>query len=273
AVAVRSSHEELTYAELAARSGRMANVLLSRGVVPGTFVALALASSINTIATILAVLRCGGAYIPLGLGNPPDRLRTMIADSRPIALIEDDTGESLAPSGVAAVRLGELLRLAETESDSIPHIPVDANHAAYIIYTSGSTGRPKGVVIEHGGLSNLVSGQIAAFGIDACSQVLQFASLGFDAAVSEIFTALCVGGTLRLCARNELVPGLPLITTLRAGVTVATLPPSLLAVLPTEGLDGLTTVISAGEACSDAVVIRWSNNRRFINAYGPTEAS
>ncbi|MGB8955814.1 MAG: amino acid adenylation domain-containing protein [Tumebacillaceae bacterium] len=145
---------------------------------------------------------------------------------------------------------------------------------AYVIYTSGSTGRPKGVLLEHRGLANLVQAQRDAFSIQTESRVLQFASLSFDASVSEIFTALCAGAMLCLASKSDLMPGSALVNTLHTNsITVVTLPPSVLALLQPEDVPSLQTVVTAGEACSLELAKRWSTGRRFLNAYGPTETT
>jgi acyl-coenzyme A synthetase/AMP-(fatty) acid ligase/acyl carrier protein len=109
------------------------------------------------------------------------------------------------------------------------------------------------------------------FGVHADSQVLQFANLGFDASVSEIFVTLGNGACLHLAGPEDMAPGQPLLDTLRRRrITLVTLPASVLASLPPADLPDLATVVSAGEACSSAVVERWTRHG-LINAYGPTE--
>ncbi len=104
--------------------------------------------------------------------------------------------------------------------------------------------------------------------------MLQFASLSFDASVSEIFTTLVAGATLVLAQRDTLMSPATLLALLRdMAITTVTLPPSLLAMMPSENLPALETVVSAGESCSWEVALRWSEGRRFLNAYGPTEAT
>src|SRR5439155_25040153 len=110
-----------------------------------------------------------------------------------------------------------------------------------------------------------------AFGIDASSRVRQFAPLGFDAVISETFTALGAGATLCL---EDRAPGHDLGELLaRRAISVVTLPPSLLRLLPDDDLPELRTVVSAGEACSAEIVARWARTRRMINAYGPSECT
>ncbi|HEY5954559.1 MAG TPA: amino acid adenylation domain-containing protein, partial [Terrimicrobiaceae bacterium] len=164
---------------------------------------------------------------------------------------------------------------AESDDDAVTSISeVGPNDPAYVIYTSGSTGHPKGVLIAHRGLINLVA-QNEAFGIRAQSRVLQFASLSFDASVWEIFTTLCSGATLVMGSREELLPGPALAQFLKTRrVNVALIPPSLLRLLPPiEEFPDLETLVSGGEVCTTELVQRWAPGRRFLNAYGPTEAT
>jgi amino acid adenylation domain-containing protein len=164
-------------------------------------------------------------------------------------------------------------RISE-QSEGEPVSGVAADNQAYVIYTSGSTGRPKGVMVVHKGLSNLVEAQKEAFGLGNQSRVLQFASLSFDASVSEIFTALAAGGSLHVYGRESLMPGEGLERALMEDeITTVTLPPTVLAALGEEEFINLQTVIAAGEACGAEIVERWGGVRRFLNAYGPTEAT
>jgi amino acid adenylation domain-containing protein len=150
-----------------------------------------------------------------------------------------------------------------------------ADNLAYVIYTSGSTGQPKGVLVQHRGVCNLALALVQAFGVSATSRVLQFSSISFDAIVSEIFKTLLTGATLCLARAESLLPVEPLLQELRQQrISMVTLPPSVLAVLPAGELPALRTVISAGEACTAELVAHWSSEQRqFLNAYGPTEVT
>ena len=157
-----------------------------------------------------------------------------------------------------------------------PHDPrlSEPENLAYLIYTSGTTGRPKGVMLEHRGLVNLISCQAPAYQIGPGKRVLQFASPGFDAAVAEIFTTLCSGGTLVL-AQKEILTSPPDLTRFlrERRIQNVTLPPSLLALLPGDDLPGLEVIISAGEALPLEIANRWVQGRTLINGYGPTEGT
>ncbi len=168
---------------------------------------------------------------------------------------------------------GDWEQIAQQPAEN-PDTAATPDDLAYVIYTSGSTGRPKGTLLQHRGLCNLAHVVIEKFEIGPASQVLQFASFSFDASVSEILPALLAGATL-VMARRETLTSIPdLVELLRQrAISVVTLPPSLLAALPAEDLPALRTVVSAGEACPWEVAERWAVGRRFLNGYGPTEAT
>jgi amino acid adenylation domain-containing protein len=160
------------------------------------------------------------------------------------------------------------------ENADNPAVAIHPDGLAYVIYTSGSTGHPKGVQVSHRGIANLALAQTAAFRVTHGSRVLQFAPLSFDASVSEMAMAFHAGAALVLAARDELMPGAPLVRLLREqAVSVATLPPSVLAALPEADLPALRTLVVAGEACPADLAARWAPCRHFVNAYGPTEAT
>ncbi|HEU4557489.1 MAG TPA: amino acid adenylation domain-containing protein [Longimicrobium sp.] len=274
AVALSHGAAETTYAELDAGANRLAHHLVSLGVGPETRVGGVAERSAGTLVAVLGVRKAGGAYVPLDPAYPAERLRWMLEDSGIGVLVSASAAAAAALplDGVELVALDrDAAALAARPADD-PAVEVDEDNLAYVIYTSGSTGRPKGVLVPHRGIPNLVTAQVRRFGVDGSSRVLQFASLSFDASVSEVFSALSAGATLVLASREELLPGEPLLELLRRErITKATLPPSVLATLRDAELTGLRTLISAGEAVSAAVVARWAPGREFHNAYGPTE--
>ncbi len=275
ATAVVFESDSLTYAELNARANQIAHFLRSEDVGPETMVGLCVERSLDMIAGVLGILKAGGAYVPLDPSYPPERLAYMIQDSQACVLLtQARVSELLTTSGVRAVCLDTDWEAIATYPDTNPEGSTTSRDLAYVIYTSGSTGTPKGVLLEHRGLCNLIGAQINAFEIDRTSRLLQFASLSFDASVSEIFTALCAGATLCLARQETMASADDLVDVLRnERITTVTLPPSVLKVIDPVGLPELKTVIAAGERCPASVVARWAPGRRFLNAYGPTETT
>ncbi|WP_375492692.1 amino acid adenylation domain-containing protein [uncultured Nostoc sp.] len=275
AVAVVFENQQLTYHQLNCRANQLAHYLQSLGVKPDVLVGICVERSLEMVVGLLGILKAGGAYVPLDPDYPQDRLSFMLEDAQVLLLLtQQHITESLPEHQAKLVCLDEVWEQITENNQDNPTSKVRAFHLANLIYTSGSTGRPKGVMVEHRGLCNLAQAQIQTFGVDYDSRILQFASLSFDASISEVVMALGSGATLYLGTKDSLMPGMPLIEQLRdRGITHITLPPSVLAVLPTEELPALQTMIVAGEACSVELKKKWSAGRNFFNAYGPTEAS
>ena len=275
AVAVIFEDQSLTYSDLDKRANQAAHLLVSLGVGPGALVGIWMDRSPEAIVAIFAVLKAGGAYVPLDPAYPEDRLAFMVEDAQiAVLLTQTRLAPSIPRSGARVICLdGGGAELAE-QPDTAMTARAAPGDVAYVIYTSGSTGRPKGVQVEHRSVCNLAQAQSRLFGVKAGSRVLQFASLSFDASVSEIVVTLTVGATLCLAPRESLLPGPGLLRLLRErAIEVVTLPPSVLAMLPPEPLPALRTIIAAGEACPSELVTKWGRGRRFINAYGPTEST
>jgi amino acid adenylation domain-containing protein/non-ribosomal peptide synthase protein (TIGR01720 family) len=275
AVAVVFEDQQLTYQELNARANQLAHYLKTLGVKPEVLVGICVERSLDTIVGILGILKAGGAYVPLDPAYPQERLAFMLEDSAVSVLLTQSYLNEQLPTHLAQfVYLDKDWEDISQQREDNPILAVTAKSLAYVIYTSGSTGKPKGVLLEHQGLCNLGIAQQLLFGVNSDSRVLQFASLSFDASVWEIFMALTAGATLVLAPQDALMPGLPLLKLLQQqSITIVTLPPSALAVLPVERLPILQTIAVAGEACSADLVMCWAAERQFFNAYGPTEST
>ncbi|MFC9328959.1 amino acid adenylation domain-containing protein [Kitasatospora sp. NPDC057015] len=194
--------EELGYAELDERADRLARLLLCRGLGPDRIAALALPRSTTTVTAVLAVLKAGGAYLPLDLDHPDERLALVLDDARPaVVLTTREVADRLPevpgavtlllddPATAAALAALPGGPLTDTERGG----PVDPAGAAYVIHTSGSTGRPKGVVIPHTGLANLVHDHLETVFADALRatgrerlRALHTASFSFDSSWEQL---------------------------------------------------------------------------------------
>ncbi len=282
--AVVSGEERLSYAALEERANRLAHVLLGRGVGAEDVVAIALPRSADMIVAMLAVLKTGGAYLPLDPAYPPARIAMMLADASPrLVLSEAGTAAELADGLTGCERL--LLDASATRAaletspvrspgDKDRRIPIDPRHPAYVIYTSGSTGKPKGVVVTRQGLGNLALAQNERFDISATSRVAQFASFSFDAAFSEVSTALVAGAALVIWPRVAFTDPVTLKAFMQEeAISHITLSPSLLGVMAVDDLPEGCVLVTAGEAIGVAEVRRWAARCRLINAYGPTEVT
>jgi amino acid adenylation domain-containing protein len=273
AVALRAGGLEWTYAELAERSSRLAGYLSRLGVGCESLVGIRMERGAELIAAVLAVLKAGGAFLPIAVQDPAERVDTILRDSGTGIVISQEALAGGLPAGVRVVRVdADAAEIAAAEPCRASVRPVPGQ-AAYVIHTSGSTGRPKGVVVTHGGIANLAA-QWRLYGTAPGRRVLQFASPSFDSFVCEVLTTLASGGTLCCEEREALTPGPDLAALMRAArISAVTMPPSVLAQVPVSGLPELELLIVAGEDCSADLAERWSPGRRFVNAYGPTETT
>ncbi|HEX7240343.1 MAG TPA: amino acid adenylation domain-containing protein, partial [Longimicrobiaceae bacterium] len=196
AIAIVSGNASLTYAELERRANRLAHHLRRRGVGPEARVAVCAERSAELVVALLAVLKSGGAYVPVDPAYPAERLAYLLEDSGCAAvLVQEHLRELLGDATVDV--LGLESALAETGGgDAAPGVEVDPQNAAYVIYTSGSTGRPKGVVVTHGNVTRLFAATQPWFGFGAEDVWTLFHSYAFDFSVWEIWGALLHGGRL-----------------------------------------------------------------------------
>lgn len=268
--------QQMTYRVLNEQANQLAHYLTACGIGKQDFVGICIDRSFHMLVAILGVLKAGAAYIPLDPNYPKARLAFMIGDAKVKLILTQEDLLSVLPQDGGDVFCLDRDRAHWQGQSAKPIVlqTADTDDLAYVIYTSGSTGQPKGVMIGHQSLVNLIVAQTRLFDIQAQSRLLQFASFSFDASVSEIFTTLSSGATLVLASKDEIMPGPNLVQTLKAfEVTHVTLPPSSLGVLPDADLPALETLVVAGEACAEDLAKKWSPGRRFMNAYGPTEAT
>ncbi|WP_405431723.1 amino acid adenylation domain-containing protein [Micromonospora sp. NBC_00617] len=270
-IALAYRDQALTYRELDGRADRLARTLAARGVRAETTVGVCLPAGPDWVVTFLAVLRAGGVYLPLDPQLPAARLAHLLADSAAALVVTTADAELALPTtGVPLLRLDEQPQAVDAPLPTAVH----PDAAAYLIYTSGSTGLPKGVVGTHRGLSNLAAAQARLVGVRADDRVLQFHSISFDVALSDVVTALTAGATLRLLGPDERTPGPDLAAALtRHRVSVADLPPVVLDALDPAAVPELRILTVGGEPCAPDVAAAWSCDRLLINGYGPTEAT
>src|SRR5689334_1674858 len=274
AVAVIFEEQQLTYRELNERANKLAHYLKSKGLKEETLIPIFIERSLQMIIGIIGVLKASCAYVPIDIDYPEERIRYILDDTGATAVISsEESGSKLeAFKYIDIIKLDSAVSLLKDYPVTNQQIPTKANQLAYVIYTSGSTGMPKGVMIEHAGLANLSINQAEGFQLKPGTRTLQFASFGFDASCSEIFTALTSGGGLVLTKKRDLLSAEEFENLIKKHrIEVVTLPPSYQHVIK-DNLGTLKTIISAGEPLNEALgTYLQSKGIRLMNAYGPTE--
>jgi amino acid adenylation domain-containing protein len=303
-VALVYGQERVSYRDLNRRANALARRLRALGVGPERTVGLLMERRPALVAAILAVLKAGGAYLPLAADSPADRLAFVLADAgvglvladavlaprlaaSGLQVLDPETGGLHTAGAAATSATSEACRLATLESRPVsvasaggegePAADLDAGleggagpaNLCYVIYTSGSTGRPKGVMVPHGAVSATLRWRLARFGLSPADRVLQNIAFTFDPSIWQIFGALLSGARLVLVPPGGHQDFAGLVRAIaREGVTITDLAPSMLrAFLDQDGLDAcgsLRLLFAGGEALAPELAGRFAE--RFPDA-------
>jgi amino acid adenylation domain-containing protein len=270
----------LDYAAFNARVNRLARYLRQAGVGPDTFVAICLDRSAEMVIAIWAVLKAGGAYIPINVEDPPQRLSSILRNAGARIVLTDERLEKKLPkTRIKIVRLSPEDPAIADESPDNPGYPIAERDLAYMIYTSGSTGEPKGVLIEHKAIHNRIIWMQDRYRLTADDRVLQKTPYTFDVSVWEFLWPLSVGATLVVAEPGgHVVPSYLLRLIHQEAISCVHFVPSVLRLfLRCPGIEKirLRMVFCSGEALGidirDDLLSRMTCE--LHNLYGPTEAA
>lgn len=285
-VAVIHPAGTLSYAELDARANRLAHHLVALGVGADTPVGICAGRSPGLAVGLLAILKAGGACLPLDPSYPPRRLAGMLTDARPAAVLTEERLAGRLPRGDHhLIRLDGDRSVFAARPAARPARRAGPDDLAYLLYTSGSTGQPKGVMLAHRGLVNHNLAVARLYGLDPTDRVVQFCSISFDVSVEELFPTWQTGGAVVL--RPDDVPILGPAWTQwlhRQRITVLNLPTAYwhewVRELHQRGgrvPPGVRLVVVGGERALGPAYRRWlevgGDRPRWLNAYGPAETS
>lgn len=281
ATAVDAWDGRLTYAELDFASSHIASLLVQAGVGPDVMVPICFEKSIWAVVAMLAILKAGGAFVPVDPKQPKLRRETVIKQIQcPVMVASAANADLLQADGRAVMVVGpsvvDTKRLRSgPRRDSTVFTSTSPESAAYTLFTSGSTGEPKGVVIQHRAISSSLLSRAEGQGWGPHTRVLQFASYTFDAMVDEIFMTLVCGGCICIPSDEDAMSNLSgSIRDFR--VNSLALTATIVRLIDTGEVPDITSVIFWGEAVSQQDLTRWSRvprNRtpRLQVRYGPTE--
>jgi len=278
-IAVSDPKQSLTYLQLHNAASRLARALRGRGAGPERIVAVLLDHSAESVVSELAALYSSAAYLPIDPAYPPERVRFMLEDSRPVTVLTHSALLERLPEPWSNVALAvdeywqDLLSESWTE-ESLELAEPDPEQLAYVIYTSGSTGTPRAVGVPHRGLANLVDWHLHTYNITAADRASLLAGVAFDASVWEVWPHLAAGASLNVPELEVRHSASDLAAWLvQQQITRSFVPTPMAEALFGEDLSkaNLQTVLTGGDRLRRGGRAGWSFD--FVNHYGPTESS
>ncbi|MBE9060865.1 non-ribosomal peptide synthetase [cf. Phormidesmis sp. LEGE 11477] len=273
ATALITPTQTLSYEELNSQANQLADQLRALGIQPDSRVAICLDRTANLIVAILAVLKSGGAYVPIDPNYPKDRLTYILEDAQAFAVITQSDYAALVASAPRTITLDSVESTSSQTTNSYPQIDrAQPNNLAYIIYTSGSTGKPKGVAIEHRSPVSLVQWASEVYSPAQLSGVLAATSICFDLSIFEIFVPLSSGGSVILAENALQLQDLPAAEQV---TLVNTVPTAIAELVRIQAIPpSATTINLAGEPIPPTLVQQLyalDSVQTVFNLYGPSE--
>nr|WP_287454733.1 non-ribosomal peptide synthetase [Rhodococcus sp. (in: high G+C Gram-positive bacteria)] len=284
APALKFGDTMLSYGELAGRAHQLARFLIAEGVGPDVRVGIGMKRSTDLVVTVLAVLLSGGAYVPVDIEQPVDRMTYTLARSEAVMIL------ATSRDGVSDLDLGtRVVYVDQLDTSCFSSDPILGEHrlggiepdnAAYVLFTSGSTGRPKGVVVPHRSIVNQLAWLEWEFELTSADSVLLKTPMTFDASVWEFLSVLRVGGLLVVAEPDGHRDPAYLASVLRSeSISVVQFVPSVLEAMldwvEPGTTDSLRLTVVGGEALSASVAVQFehASGSSVRNVYGPTETA
>lgn len=288
-IAISSTDGEFTYSELNIQANKLANALIEKGLKKGDFVSIFMERSLETIISILGILKAGGVYVPLDPEHPEDRNTYIISDTKSPFILTKNLHLSKAKDLLSnSLSVKEIITIDNIHSFSPdnPNVNIDSSDLAYVIFTSGSTGKPKGTLIAHKGVVNLGCLIRSELNINEKEILTQFSTYSFDASVWDTFGSLFWGARLHLLSSEERMSVDAFADAIeRTKATFITILPTVFfnqiaTHLSKDNFSKLSTVKKiavGGEALSGELVRafqrKFKNSIEIFNLYGPTEST
>ncbi|MFV9644353.1 MAG: amino acid adenylation domain-containing protein [Desulfobacterales bacterium] len=280
-IAVIYKNKHLTYEELEHKSNQLAHVLREKGVMHGKIAAFIIERSIEMVIAILAVLKTGGAYLPIAFDYPLARKKFILKDSNAHLLITTKYLNNI-DNAVSQVVDSEHIIYIDDESCYTDHAlqfsnPMNTQNCAYVIYTSGSTGIPKGVQVTHRNVVNFLMSMRKRPGISENDILLAVTELSFDISVLELLLPLITGSQVVIASKEVTVDGFELAKMIsQYNVTIMQGTPATWKLLLNARWQGShqLTVLCGGEALTPFLTEQLIKRCKGLwNMYGPTETT
>ena len=263
---------ELTYAELDELSSRLAHHLSSLGVKVGSYVPFCFEKSLWTVVATMAVLKAGGAFVPIDPAQPRSRVEGIIQDLGAATAVASPSNKALL-EGLLDIVIVSPSTVSDFPCNSVSKaMNIEPDDTAFVLFTSGSTGKPKGIIQTHLAVCSSGLGHGSAYNVGQSTRVLQFAAHVWDVCTMDIFTTLMRGGCVCIPSdferKNDIVGAIT-----RMNANWAFLTPSFIKVLRPEDVRCLKTLVLGGEAVTQENIECWANEVTLFNCYGPAESA
>lgn len=276
-IALEFHETKTTYLELHQKVNQLAHYLKAQGVQSGDIIAVSVSRSPELLYTLLAIMQCGAAYLPLDPEYPKGRLEFMLNDSGAKVLLTSKTLFASLPSWPLTLFIEDAMESLNHYDASPLSSVVSPDNMAYILYTSGSTGNPKGVPITHKNLVNLLCSMALEPGISENDRLLSITTISFDIAGLELYLPLLKGATLILADQETARDGRLLLELVKKGnISFLQATPTTWSMLLDSGWDEPLSLkaLCGGEAMpADLAKELTSKCNTLWNVYGPTETT
>ncbi|ADL53611.1 non-ribosomal peptide synthetase [Clostridium cellulovorans] len=278
-IAVKLNDDSLTYEGLNSRANQLANQLKLKGVKSDQIVAIMMTRSVDMIVAMLAVMKAGGAYLPLDPTYPKDRINYILDDSNACLLLTniDDINDISFNGEILDIHNIPLNQYYNRNLEQVSN----SSNLAYVIYTSGSTGNPKGVMIEHKSVNNFIQGIVKNIIFNESSKILALTTISFDIFVLETLLPLTKGSTVILCSEDQQTDPRGLHDVIIDNdVNMIQLTPSRAQMITNDDqwnscLKNIDTIMVGGEAFPQSLLekLKIITPSKIFNMYGPTETT
>ncbi|KAF1969239.1 hypothetical protein BU23DRAFT_477496 [Bimuria novae-zelandiae CBS 107.79] len=273
APAIRGHDADYTYAELDAVTGRLAHYLVDLGVGPELFVPTCFDKSSFAVVAMLAVLKAGGAAVPLDAKHPKAALESRVDDTQAQVVLTTAARSELFEDIVPDVVIVDSVLLDDLSDVEGPAcLSVQPHNPCFVIFTSGSTGKPKGVVLEHAAFATSANAHGEKLGIGRDTRFLQWSSYTFDNSLEEMFTTLQRGGCVLVPSEEDRMNDIAGAIS-RLGANIMDLTPTVASLIDPKDVPGIKTLGLGGEGLTQAVLDLWTPYVHVVGQYGPSEAS
>ncbi|CAG8287298.1 unnamed protein product [Penicillium nalgiovense] len=269
-IALASPSQSITYKELGKGSAAISHFLMTKGIRAGDTVSLCMDRSVQTIVTMVGILRAGAAYAPMDSSTPLGRITQIVEKADIKYVVTEDKLRDKFQDLKATLITANQLENAQSPKDWLEEVNTDASKPVYLMFTSGSTGRPKCVVHGHGAVSLSFLECIEELSINASTRFMQLASLAFDASILEVFAPLAAGGCLCVVSQEERDGDLESVME-SLNISHAWLTPSMAPQIQPENLPSLRSLSVGGEPTSAELVSTWGERVQLNSLYGTTE--